>query len=49
MQMVVCTRRPGQVLYAETGTFLFRAGDVTMKTKLAQLRSQRGAAGGSRG
>ena len=45
MQMAVCTLRPGQVLYAEAGKFLFRSGDVTMETKLQQPQSQKGKSG----
>lgn len=36
MQMVVCTLQPGQVLYAESGKFLFRSADVALETKLSQ-------------
>lgn len=46
MQMAVCTLRPGQVLYAEAGKFLFRSGDVVMETKLSQPTSQQGGPGG---
>jgi len=47
MQMVVCTLRPGQVLYAEAGKFLFRSGDVAMETKLSQPTSQQQGESGS--
>ena len=47
MQMVVCTLRPGQVLYAEAGKFLFRSGDVVMETRLSQPSAQQqGGLGG---
>ncbi len=48
MQMIVCTLRPGQVLFCEAGKFLFRSGDVVMETKLSQPTStaQGPAAGG---
>lgn len=49
MQMVVCTLRPGQVLYAEAGKFLFRSGDVVMETKLSQPTSQAQPGGGGGG
>lgn len=49
MQMIVCTLRPGQVLYAEAGKFLFRSGDVAMETRLQQPLSQKGQASGGRG
>jgi uncharacterized protein (AIM24 family) len=49
MQMIVCTLRPGQVLYAEAGKFLFRSGDVSMETKLQQPLSQKGQASGAKG
>ncbi len=49
MQMVVCTLRPDQVLFAEAGKFLFRSGDVTMETKLSQPTSQQGGPGGQQG
>ncbi len=47
MQMVVCTLRPGQVLYAEAGKFLFRSGDVALETKLSQPSGGSSTAGGS--
>ncbi len=49
MQMVVCTLRPGQVLYAEAGKFLFRSGDVVMETKLTQPTSQQQPGAGAGG
>jgi len=49
MQMAVCTLRPGQVLYAEAGKFLFRSGDVGMETRFQQPLSQKGAAGAKAG
>ncbi len=49
MQMVVCTLRPGQVLYAEAGKFLFRSGDVAMETRLQQPLSQKGQASRMKG
>ncbi|MCW2779315.1 MAG: hypothetical protein JWN17_3040 [Frankiales bacterium] len=46
MQLVVCTLRPGQVLYAEAGKFLFRSGDVDLETKLSQPSTQGQGGGG---
>ena len=47
MQMAIVTLRPGQVLYSESGKFLFSSGDVVMETKLSQPSGgQQPAAGG---
>jgi uncharacterized protein (AIM24 family) len=45
MQMIVCTLRPGEVLYAEAGKFLFRSADVSMETKMSQPSGQPGGGG----
>ncbi|MGI8677363.1 MAG: AIM24 family protein [Jatrophihabitans sp.] len=52
MQMAIVTLRPGQVVYSESGKFLFSSGDVVMETKLSQPGSgaqQQPAAGGGLG
>ncbi len=36
MQMALVQLKPGQVMYAESGKFLFSSGDVVMETKLSQ-------------
>ncbi|WP_432536038.1 AIM24 family protein [Kineococcus arenarius] len=44
-QMAVVTLRPGQVVYAEAGKFLFSSGDVVMETKLT-APGEKGGEGG---
>jgi len=48
-QMAVVTLRPGQVVYAEAGKFLFSSGDVDMETKLTAPSDPNGAPGGATG
>ncbi len=49
MQMAIVTLRPGQVVYSESGKFLFSSGDVVMETKMSQPSGaqQQGGPGGS--
>lgn len=42
MQMALVQLRPGQVIYSESGKFLFSSGDVVMETKLSQPSSSGG-------
>lgn len=49
MQMAIVALRPGQVVYAETGKFLFSSADVVMETKLRQPSGGQQGNGGAQG